>query len=88
MVATKKTSFQELKRFITDRKIEYRPPYGSTDRRLLKNFVIVRATNQPDFLNDLTGERRFLVAEVFKDSSYKGRNWTENDRRRFWGGNG
>ena len=86
MVATKKTSFQELKRFITDRKIEYRPPYGSTDRRLLKNFVIVRATNQPDFLNDLTGERRFLVAEVYKDSSYKGRNWTENDRRRFWGG--
>lgn len=86
MVATKKTSFQELKRFITDRKIEYRPPYWSTDRRLLKNFVIVRATNQPDFLNDLTGERRFLVAEVFKDSSYKGRNWTENDRRRFWGG--
>ncbi|MTS09715.1 virulence-associated protein E [Streptococcus parasanguinis] len=86
MVATKKTSFQELKRFITDRKIEYRPPYGSTDRRLLKNFVIVRATNQPDFLNDLTGERRFLVAEVYKDSSYRGRNWTENDRRRFWGG--
>lgn len=86
MVATKKTSFQELKRFITDRKIEYRPPYGSTDRRLLKNFVIVRATNQPDFLNDLTGERRFLVAEVYKDSSYKGRNWAENDRRRFWGG--
>lgn len=86
MVATKKTSFQALKRFITDRKIEYRPPYGSTDRRLLKNFVIVRATNQPDFLNDLTGERRFLVAEVYKDSSYKGRNWTENDRRRFWGG--
>ena len=86
MVATKKTSFQELKRFITDRKIEYRPPYGSTDRRLLKNFVIVRATNQPDFLNDLTGERRFLVAEVYKDNSYRGRNWTENDRRRFWGG--
>ena len=45
----------------------------------------MRATNQPDYLNDLTGERRFLVAEVFKDNSYRGRKWSEKDRRAFWG---
>ncbi|MTV61701.1 virulence-associated E family protein, partial [Streptococcus pneumoniae] len=48
-------------------------------------FIIVRATNDHDYLNDLTGERRFLVVEVHKDTAYKGRKWTEKDRRAFWG---
>lgn len=85
MVASKKASFSELKKFITETKLEFRPPYASSDRRLPKNFIIVRATNDHDYLNDLTGERRFLVAEVHKDTAYKGRKWTEKDRRAFWG---
>lgn len=85
MVASKKASFSELKKFITETKIEYRPPYASSDRRLPKSFIIVRATNDHDYLNDLTGERRFLVAEVYKDTAYKGREWAEKDRRAFWG---
>lgn len=85
MVASKKASFSELKKFITETKLEYRPPYASSDRRLPKSFIIVRATNDRDYLNDLTGERRFLVAEVHKDTTYKGRKWTEKDRRAFWG---
>ena len=85
MVASKKASFSELKKFITETKLEYRPPYASSDRRLPKSFIIVRATNDHDYLNDLTGERRFLVAEVHKDTTYKGRKWTEKDRRTFWG---
>ena len=85
MVASKKASFSELKKFITETKLEFRPPYASSDRRLPKSFIIVRATNDHDYLNDLTGERRFLVAEVHKDTDYKGRKWTEKDRRAFWG---
>lgn len=85
MVASKKASFSELKKFITETKLEFRPPYASSDRRLPKSFIIVRATNDHDYLNDLTGERRFLVAEVHKDIAYKGRKWTEKDRRVFWG---
>jgi len=85
MVASKKASFSELKKFITETKLEFRPPYASSDRRLPKSFIIVRATNDHDYLNDLTGERRFLVAEVHKDIAYKGRKWTEKDRRAFWG---
>ena len=85
MVASKKASFSELKKFITETKLELRPPYASSDRRLPKSFIIVRATNDHDYLNDLTGERRFLVAEVHKDTAYKGRKWTEKDRRAFWG---
>ena len=84
MVASKKASFSELKKFITETKLEFRPPYASSDRRLPKSFIIVRATNDHDYLNDLTGERRFLVAEVHKDTDYKGRKWTEKDRRAFW----
>ena len=26
-----------------------------------------------------------MVAEVHKDTNYKGRKWTEKDRRAFWG---
>ena len=85
MAASKKASFSELKKFITETKLEFRPPYASSDRRLPKSFIIVRATNDHDYLNDLTGERRFLVAEVHKDTNYKGRKWTEKDRRAFWG---
>lgn len=85
MVASKKASFSELKKFITETKLEFRPPYASSDRRLPKSFIIVRATNDHDYLNDLTGERRFLVVEVHKDTAYKGRKWTEKDRRAFWG---
>ena len=85
MVASKKASFSELKKFITETKLEFRPPYASSDRRLPKSFIIVRATNDHDYLNDLTGERRFLVAEVYKDTAYKGRKWTEKDRRAVWG---
>ena len=85
MVASKKASFSELKKFITETKLEFRPPYASSDRRLPKNFIIVRATNDHDYLNDLTGERRFLVAEVHKDTDYKDRKWIEKDRRHFWG---
>ena len=85
MVASKKASFSELKKFITETKLEFRPPYASSDRRLPKSFIIVRATNDHDYLNDLTGERRFLVAEVHKDTDYKDRKWTEKDRRHFWG---
>ena len=76
---------KDLKKFITETKLEFRPPYASSDRRLPKSFIIVRATNDHDYLNDLTGERRFLVAEVHKDTNYKGRKWTEKDRRAFWG---
>lgn len=85
MVASKKASFSELKKFITETKLEFRPPYASSDRRLPKSFIIVRATNDHDYLTDLTGERRFLVAEVHKDTAYKDRKWTEKDRRHFWG---
>ena len=85
MVASKKASFSELKKFITETKLEFRPPYASSDRRLPKSFIIARATNDHDYLNDLTGERRFLIAEVHKDTAYKGRKWTEKDRRTFWG---
>lgn len=78
MVASKKASFSELKKFITETKLEYRPPYASSDRRLPKSFIIVRATNDHDYLNDLTGERRFLVAEVHKDNPIR----AENGRRK------
>ena len=45
----------------------------------------MRATNDDDYLNDLTGSRRFLVVKVHRDSAYKGRSWSDSDRRLLWG---
>ena len=61
MVASKKASFSELKKFITETKLEFRPPYASSDRRLPKSFIIVRATNDHDYLNDLTRGSAFWL---------------------------
>ncbi|SUO66223.1 virulence-associated E family protein [Streptococcus pyogenes] len=60
MVATKKTSFAELKSFISKTEMEYRRPYDRRAERYDKNFVIARTTNELEYLRDKTGERRFL----------------------------
>lgn len=59
MVATKKTSFAELKSFVSKVDMEYRRPYDRRAERYDKNFVICRTTNEIEYLRDKTGERRF-----------------------------
>lgn len=59
MVATKKTSFAELKSFVSKVDMEYRRPYDRRSERYDKNFVICRTTNEKEYLRDKTGERRF-----------------------------
>lgn len=88
MVATgsKKTNFEKMKRFVSETVLEYRPPYGTGIRQMKKNFIIARTTNEKAYLKDLTGSRRFLILEVFKDSRYKGREWNKEDLQLFWGG--
>ena len=59
MDATKKTSFAELKSFVSKVDMEYRRPYDRRSERYDKNFVICRTTNEKEYLRDKTGERRF-----------------------------
>ena len=66
MTATKKASFEELKRFVTMQTFEYREPYGHSVSRYEKKFLLVRTTNDLYYLKDKTGERRFLPILVDK----------------------
>ena len=60
MEATSNASFEELKKFVTAKELEFRKSYGHNSTRYDKNFVLARTTNQKTYLQDRTGERRFL----------------------------
>lgn len=66
MTATRKASFEELKRFVTMQQFEYREPYGRSVSQFAKKFLLVRTTNDLYYLKDKTGERRFLPILVDK----------------------
>ncbi|MBD2019181.1 DUF3854 domain-containing protein [Leptolyngbya sp. FACHB-36] len=44
-----------------------RPPYGRDVEEMPRSSVIVGTTNQPEFLSDPTGERRYWVIPVLKE---------------------
>lgn len=71
MTVTAASSFEELKKFISARKLEFRPAYGRTTVRRDKSFVIARTTNEQTYLKDKTGERRFLPLQVDKSRQTK-----------------
>ncbi|WP_234002752.1 virulence-associated E family protein [Lactobacillus sp. CBA3605] len=71
MTATKNSSFEVLKKFISAEKLEYRPPYGKHQVRRYKNFVIARTTNEVTYLKDKTGERRFMPMMVHPEKKEK-----------------
>ena len=60
MVATKKSDFEEVKKFVTQQFLEFRKPFDRRPERYNKNFVIARTSNHIEYLKDRTGERRFL----------------------------
>jgi len=64
MTATRKSGFDELKRFITQESVEIRKPYARESIVYPKSFVIARTTNESTYLKDKTGDRRFLPVSV------------------------
>jgi len=60
LVATKKSSPEDFKKFVSQLELEFRQPYAPRSQKYLKNFVITRTTNQTHYLKDYTGERRIL----------------------------
>lgn len=63
MTATKNSTFEQIKNFITATKIEYRAPYGRLPLTFNKSFVIARTGNEIQHLADPSGQRRFLVIQ-------------------------
>lgn len=60
MTASNKTSFEEVKKFITEQIFRYRPSYGKYIMTFNKGFVLARTTNEVQHLKDKSGDRRFL----------------------------
>ncbi len=56
--------YSRLKQFMSTRVDTYRPPYGRTAKSFPRHTVLVGSTNEEEFLNDPTGDRRFWVIPV------------------------
>lgn len=85
LVATRKSSFPEVKQTITMQELNYRPPYGKGLKRQKIDFVFSRTTNDFQHLGDATGDRRFLPVRVQKRRPDQPEKMTDNDRLTIWG---
>lgn len=87
MVATKASSFEGLKKFITLNELEFRRPYARRSQIYKKHFILVRTTNEQTYLKDKTGERRFMPVLVDKAKQKKHPVRDLNDRlvQQLWG---
>ncbi len=62
----KRKDMSQVKAFITTKIDRIRPPYGRSVEVMARSSVFCGTTNQTDFLNDGTGNRRFWVVPVEK----------------------
>ena len=61
---TKKADISSLKSFLSKSVDEYRAPYGRSAEKYPRQTVFFGTVNNPDFLKDPTGSRRFLTLDV------------------------
>lgn len=87
MAVSDTTPFGLLKKFITQRKIQFRRPYGRSSDSYDKNFVIARTTNIIDYQKDKTGARRYLPIFCSKENQTKTSFSDLNDElvKQYWG---
>lgn len=67
MTASSKSSFEEIKKFLTDKHFKYRPTYARHTREFTKKFIFARTTNNETYLKDKTGTRRFMPLMAHKN---------------------
>lgn len=87
MKASKSSSPQSLKKFVTQTDMEFRKPFERTVQRYEKHFVLARTTNEVNYLTDKTGSRRFLPIYVNKKKQQKNpvTDLTDNLIKQIWG---
>lgn len=56
--------YSRLKQFMTTKVDNYRPPYGRMSKSFRRHSVLVGSTNEAEFLNDPSGDRRYWVIPV------------------------
>lgn len=71
MAASDRSSFEEIKRFVTETQFQFRKAYARADTQFHKSFVFARTSNHIEHLADKTGDRRFIPIECSKDNAKK-----------------
>lgn len=91
MAISDKTSFKILKKFASQKELEYRLPYARRSVRRAKTFVLVRTNNNEGHLKDKTGNRRFIPfraskeKQVFHPLDRNGHGMTPEFVQQLWG---
>ncbi len=67
MAVSDKTSFKVIKKFASQKELEYRLPYARRSIRRPKSFIMVRTNNNDSYLKDKTGNRRFIPFKADKE---------------------
>ena len=70
MAMTRVKEAEAVKAYITSQKDSYRPPYEKNVQTIPRRCVFIGTTNNPQFLTDKTGNRRFYPV-VCKSDGYK-----------------
>ncbi|MDR0899919.1 MAG: virulence-associated E family protein, partial [Lactobacillaceae bacterium] len=52
--------------FVTSKVLNFRPPYGHTDKEYIRHYTLARTGNYIQYLVDRTGNRRFLPLKADK----------------------
>lgn len=66
LASTKRTDIETVKNFLTARVDKYRPSHERYVREVPRQCVFFGTTNEPEFLRDRSGNRRFWPIEVTK----------------------
>lgn len=67
MAMTRVKEAEAVKAYITSQKDSYRPPYQKNVQTIPRRCVFIGTTNNPQFLTDKTGNRRFYPVQVNSD---------------------
>lgn len=71
MTATKESTFEQIKSFITATDLKFRAPYGRLPIHINKSFVLARTGNEIQHLADPSGQRRFLCVQCGVNDEHK-----------------
>ena len=67
MAMTRVKETEAVKAYITTQTDSYRPPYGKNVMTIPRRCIFIGTTNNPQFLTDRTGNRRFYPVNVKSD---------------------
>jgi putative DNA primase/helicase len=80
LASTRAKDAEEVKAFLSAQEDRFRPPYGKSMITLKRSTIFIGTTNQPTFLADPTGARRFWPVTVGKIDL----EWTAEHRDQIW----